>query len=118
MAHALVQTSQPPVFSSGFRTYDLAVEFAKICRQIKLPPDLKYQLDRASSSIALNLKEGSARRSEKERHQFYRIALGSFRECEAIFDIHPASEPELNGLLSRLGGSLYRLCRATQPQQK
>ena len=64
---------------------------------------------------SLNLKEGSARHTLKDRHRFYRTAFGSFRECEAVFDIMALKNNSLEILTNALGGSLNRLCRATGP---
>ena len=68
----------------NFRTYDLAVRFYKEAQSIKVPPFLRDQLNRASSSIVLNLAEGRGRRTTKDQVRFFHIALGSIRECEAI----------------------------------
>jgi len=48
--------------------------------------ELRSQLQRAASSIALNLAEGSGR-TGKDRLHFYRIAYGSCRECQAAVEI-------------------------------
>jgi four helix bundle protein len=98
-----------------FRTYEQAILFARECRKLSAPSDLQDQLNRASASIALNLKEGSARHTEKDRHRFYRTALGSFRECEAVFDILDLQSKPLLDLANTLGGCLYRLCQKTNP---
>jgi four helix bundle protein len=47
----------------------------------------KGQLDRASTSIPLNLAEGNAKFSKKDRSRFWQIALGSTVECAAILDV-------------------------------
>ncbi len=41
---------------------------------------MKNQFQRAMLSIVLNLAEGSAKSSHKERRKFYEISLGSLRE--------------------------------------
>lgn len=99
---------------SEFRTYKYAIQFARECRKLEIPADLRDQLNRASASVALNLKEGSSRHTQKDRHRFYRISFGSFRECEAIFDIIELNNETLQDLINRLGGSLNCLCRATR----
>jgi four helix bundle protein len=75
---------------------------------------LKEQLQRASSSVALNLAEGSAKPSPKERARYYRIALGSFRECSAILELLEARRPELDELTDSLARHLYKLCKALE----
>jgi hypothetical protein len=44
-------------------------------------PALRDQIERASSSIALTLAEGCARRTRRDRHHFFSIAQGSAMEC-------------------------------------
>jgi four helix bundle protein len=48
---------------------------------------LRDQLERASSSIALTLAEGCARRTKRDRFHFFAIAQGSAMECAAAIDI-------------------------------
>jgi four helix bundle protein len=93
----------------NFRTYKLAVEFHKSCSSVRLPGYLKNQLLRASSSIALNLAEGSAKPTQKDKLKFYFIALGSLRECQAVLDLNPKSNSELVTCADQLGACLYRL---------
>ena len=93
-----------------FRTYKLAVDFHHQCRQIELPNYLQDQLLRASSSIALNLAEGSGRSSQKDQLRFFHMALGSIRECQAALDLAPRRHPELVAVADCLGAHLYRLC--------
>ncbi len=44
--------------------------------------ELKSQSTRAAISIASNIAEGNSRRSEKDKHRFMEIALGSAFELE------------------------------------
>ena len=48
---------------------------------------MRDQLERASSSIALTLAEGCARRTRPDRHHFFTMAQGSAMECAAALDI-------------------------------
>ena len=97
---------------SQFRTYNLAVQFHHECRAIKLPGYLKTQLLRASSSIALNLAEGSGKPTVRDQLRFYSIAMGSLRESQAALDLAPIRSPKLVALADHLGASLFKLCRA------
>lgn len=47
----------------------------------------KDQLDRASTSIALNLAEGNGKRSHPDRCRYFDIARGSGVECAACLDV-------------------------------
>ena len=57
----------------------------------QLPPDERFsliqQLQRASTSILLNLAEGSARKTPKEFSRFLTMSLGSAIECHAALTI-------------------------------
>ena len=93
---------------SNFRSYQLSLELYRSCKGIQLPYHLKDQLLRAASSICLNLAEGSAKPTEKDRKKFYRIALGSCREVQAVIELENLTT--LNALADRVGGHIYRLC--------
>jgi four helix bundle protein len=97
---------------SQFRTYKIAVEFHHSVRSVTLPFYLRDQLLRASSSIALNLGEGSSKPTRKDQLKFYHIALASLRECQAGLDLEPRPMPELIQQADRLGAHLYRLCNS------
>jgi four helix bundle protein len=49
--------------------------------------DVKDQLDRASTSIALNIAEGNGKYTPKDRCRFFDTAHGSALECAAGLDI-------------------------------
>ncbi|HSX04583.1 MAG TPA: four helix bundle protein [Rhabdochlamydiaceae bacterium] len=48
---------------------------------------LADQLQRAGSSISLNIAEGAGEYSAQEKIRFYRMARRSATECASIFDI-------------------------------
>ena len=76
----------------NFRSYQLSIQFYRQCENLRLPPHLRDQLHRSSSSIALNLGEGCSRPSTKERLRFYTIAFGSLREVQTILALAKPSE--------------------------
>lgn len=47
----------------------------------------KDQLDRASTSIPLNIAEGNGKFSERDRSRFLEMARGSALECAACLDV-------------------------------
>jgi four helix bundle protein len=47
----------------------------------------KDQLDRASTSIPLNIAEGNGKFSTKDRARFFEMARGSALECAACLDV-------------------------------
>ena len=49
--------------------------------------EIKDQLDRASTSIPLNIAEGNGKFGPKDRCRFFDIAHGSALECAAGLDI-------------------------------
>ena len=99
---------------STFRSYKLAVQFYRQAVEQKLPHYLKDQFVRAASSVALNLSEGTAKQPVADRRRFYRIALGSVRECEAVLDLaHPKCQ-NLNQTLDLLARHVFKLCKALE----
>ena len=90
-----------------FEVYQLSLELYRECQKLSAPHHVKDQLSRASLSICLNLAEGSAKPSMKEKQRFYSIAFGSCRETQALLEI--MDQAELFKLSDRIGGCLYRL---------
>jgi len=66
----------------------------------------KDQLDRASTSIPLNIAEGNGKFSAKDRARFFEMARGSALECAACLDVlvvrKLAKEEPLAGQKERL----------------
>ncbi|RMG42543.1 MAG: four helix bundle protein [Candidatus Dadabacteria bacterium] len=97
-----------------FRTFRLASKFYKLCRALPLKGTMRDQLLRAASSIALNLAEGRGKSSLKDQRRFFHIALGSLRECQAIFILEELEESPAYKVLDSLGAHLYRLIQNMQ----
>jgi four helix bundle protein len=47
----------------------------------------KDQMDRAATSVPLNLAEGNGKRSARDRARFFEIARGSALECATCLDV-------------------------------
>jgi four helix bundle protein len=60
----------------------------------KLPPKLAVadQLDRASTSIPLNIAEGNAKYTAPDRCRYFDTARGSALECAACLDVLVAKQ--------------------------
>ncbi len=98
----------------NFRAYQLAVTFYKNCENLRGPKHLQEQLLRSSSSIALNLAEGSERVTDRDRRRFYRISMASLRESQAVLDLLSSTKAtdEAKLLAEQLGGYVFKLCQS------
>ncbi len=94
-----------------FKTYQLAIQFYHKSNKLTLKGPMKNQFQRAVLSIVLNLAEGSAKSSSKERRKFYEISLGSLRETQAILIL--INHQVLIKEADKLGAFLYKLCQNT-----
>ncbi|MBF0297976.1 MAG: four helix bundle protein [Oligoflexia bacterium] len=72
---------------------------------------LKDQLLRSSSSIALNIGEGNAKSSSKDRKKFFQIAYASLKESLVALELAEIHDLELFNLGDHIGGSLYKLIK-------
>ena len=84
----------------------------------KIPTYAKNQLGRASLSIVLNIAEGCAKFTKKDRRSFFVIARGSVFESAAMIDIlHAENEIEvelksqLEEMLEEISRMLYAMIR-------
>lgn len=92
-----------------FKTLELAIEFHKIVMAQKVKGNLGDQLSRASSSIALNLSEGNARGSSKDKRNFFQNAYASLRECQTAFKLIDMKDEQILKSADQLGAHLYKL---------
>jgi len=101
----------------NFRTLHLALELYKKCQMLRtsnkfhLKAPMKDQFERALLSIPLNLAEGNAKPSAKERRKYYFTALGSLREIQTILIL--ANDQLISKDADILGAHLYLLCQRT-----
>jgi len=71
--------------------YQRSLEFIQYCHQIKFLNSNKIsvidQLDRASTSIPLNIAEGTGKYTSRDKCRYYDIARGSALESAACLDV-------------------------------
>lgn len=96
---------------TNFRTLTLAINFYHQVKNLKFPNrHMKDQYDRALLSVLLNLAEGSAKPTKKDRLKFYSIAMGSLREVQLLLAI--TGNNRLKALSDPTAASLYCLCKS------
>jgi four helix bundle protein len=102
--------------------YQASIEFVSWADGLleKLPKSLAVtnQLDRASTSIPLNLAEGNGKYTDADRCRFFDIARGSALECAACLDVLVAKKrivcaEEGKAILVRIVSMLVGLIRST-----
>ena len=106
--------------------YVAAIDFAVISDGIveRLPRGRKYlgdQLQRAATSIALNVAEGAGEFSDGEKARFYRMSRRSATECAAILQLCEKLQLAEVGaiaqgreLLLRVVAMLTKMCRTLE----
>lgn len=101
--------------------YDFAIELVRqlvpIIERIRAKnPNMADQLERALTSVPLNLHEGAYSQGRNVRARFYN-ALGSAAEVRACLDVAEAMkyieplDPAVRDNLDRLVATIYRLTR-------
>ena len=82
---------------------------------------LADQLQRAATSIVLNIAEGAGKFSKLDKRRYYLSARGSTTECAAIFDIlgrlaivSPAAQAEAKQKLERIASMLIKLAKSLE----
>jgi four helix bundle protein len=104
---------------SDFQVYKNAKEMFRRCTALEgVPEFLHDQLNRASSSVVLNIAEGSGRRTPGDQKRFYSNALGSLRECQAALELAEITDPEILKLMDGLGAMLFTLSKPDFRQER
>jgi four helix bundle protein len=106
--------------------YRIAIEFVVIANEIaeQLPRGRGYladQLQRAATSIPLNIGEGAGEFSTGDKARFYRMGRRSATECAAILDVCQQLRLVTDGtfraareLLIRIVSMLVRMVRSLE----
>jgi four helix bundle protein len=91
--------------------YQRAIAFitwsSALCKEIGPCGDVRNQLDRASTSVPLNIAEGNGKFSIRDRIKYLDIAYGSALECSACLDVVVAKLAAAPGRVEE--GRLVRL---------
>jgi four helix bundle protein len=96
-----------------FRTLDMAIDFYGQVENLKITGHLRDQLIRAAASIPLNLSEGNAKPSIKEKRRFYQTAYASLKESQTIFKMAKIDESNsIHATANHLGACLYKLIQS------
>ncbi len=105
--------------------YQISIDLVILADEIveHLPRGRAYladQLQRAATSVLLNIAEGGGEYSGSEKSRFYRMAKRSGTECAGIFDIcyrlqliDEAQYEKGRSLLIRIVGMLTKLAKST-----
>jgi len=102
--------------------YQRSIDFVswshELLHCIEAPGSARLQLERASTSIPLNVAEGNVKSSSRDRRRYWEIALGSAAECAAILDVLVArrllSEEDVAAGLESLERIVSMLVRLVQ----
>jgi len=89
------ETEKPKTGYFDYEKWDVyraALEFIIVVKDVveKLPRGNAYladQLQRAGTSVPLNIAEGAGEHSPDEKARFYRMAKRSATECASILDV-------------------------------
>ena len=108
--------------------YQRSIEFVAWASQLleEMPAKLAVfdQLDRASTSVPLNIAEGNAKFTAPDRCRYWDTARGSALECAACLDVLVAKgksalnrTEEGKRLLSETVSLLIGLCKSVSPDR-
>jgi len=95
-----------------FITLDVAIEFYEQSEKSDLKGNLRDQLLRAASSIALNLSEGNAKRTVPEKKRYYQMAYASTQECKTILKLAKISDEQMLNTIDKLGAWIFNLLKS------
>lgn len=95
-----------------FRTLDLSVEFYELSELAQIKGNLRDQLLRAAASISLNLSEGNAKRTVREKKRYYQTAYASAQECKTILRLAKLSDERLENMVDKLSAWIFNLLKS------
>lgn len=96
--------------SSKLRVLENAIIQYKEIKKMKFKGEFRSQIERAALSVALNLSEGNARQSIKDKKKFFNISYASNREVQTLLQL--SDKVELCRNCDRISAQLYCLQRS------
>ena len=121
--------AEPPSFDhEKLIAYQRSIEFVvwstDLLENLSAKSSVCDQLDRASTSVPLNIAEGNGKYTPPDRCRYFEIARGSALECAACLDVlvakgKCAADQILNGkaLLHEVVSLLFGLIRSLSPER-
>ena len=92
---------------NNFRALNQSIIQYREIKKLKLRGEVRSQIERAALSVCLNLTEGNARRSQKDRRRMFNIAYSSQQEVKTLLIILKQKRIYRNADI--LGAMIYRL---------
>ena len=93
------------------RAFGFSKKILMITKEVKGQYSWCDQLNRASTSITLNLAEGSGRWHAKDKANFYYIARGSAFECVPLIELGAELTLIADGQKNELREDLHAICQ-------
>ena len=90
-----------------FRTLELAIRQYRMIKALKLKGEVRNQIERAALSVCLNLSEGNAKLTQKDRRRFFNISYASQQEVKTLLCIEGFDDLHKNS--DTLAAHLFRL---------
>ena len=92
---------------NNFRVLNHSIEQYREIKKLKLKGEVRSQIERAALSVCLNLAEGNARSSQKDRRRMFNIAYSSQQEVKTLLFI--LKENHIYLAADGIGAMIYRL---------
>lgn len=100
---------QFPVYLRAEEAYELIINSILTRKDIR--PRLRDQLERASSSIVLNIAEGAGKFSKLDKKNFYLTSRASAQECVAALRLLRIEKKISDEHFQRAYGLLEEICK-------
>lgn len=93
--------------SSKLQVLELAIEQYHAIKKTAYKGEIRSQIERAALGVCLNLSEGNAKRTWKDKRRFFNISYASQQEVKTLLQIVQNQHLEFRADI--LAAKLYRL---------